>query len=73
MGFQRFGDLSMQLLAGAAQQATMRRVLHQSVLEGIDRIGRPASLENQLRGDEAGEGGLQLVLWKTGDGSQQLV
>jgi len=51
----------------------MRRVLHQSVLEGIDRIGRPASLENQLRGDEAGEGGLQLVLWKTGDGSQQLV
>ena len=51
----------------------MRGVLHQRVLETIDRLGRLASLEYQLRGDEAVESSLQLVLGKTGDGMQQRV
>jgi len=51
----------------------VRRVLHQRVLEHIDRVGRPASLEHQLRGNEASERGLQLVLGKTGDRTQQRV
>ena len=40
MGFERFGDLRVQLLACAAEQAAMRRVLHQRVLEAVDRVGR---------------------------------
>ena len=33
MGFERFGNLRVQLLPGAPQQAAVRRVLHQCVLE----------------------------------------
>ena len=51
----------------------MRRVLHQRVLEGVDRIGRRAALEHQLGSDEAAESGLQLVLGKAGDGTQQRI
>src|SRR6516164_9268283 len=39
MGFKRFGDLRVQSLPRAAQQATVRRVLHQCVLEAVDGIG----------------------------------
>src|SRR5215813_10792080 len=72
-GFERFGDLRVQLLPSAAQQAAMRRVLHQRVLERIDRVGRCASLENQLGSDEAAESGLELILVKSGHGMQQRV
>jgi hypothetical protein len=48
----------------------VRRVLHQRVLKGIDRVGRRAALEDQLGGDEASESGLQLVLGNSGDGAQ---
>ena len=44
--FERICDLGVQLLTGAAQQAAMRRVLHQRVLEAIDRAGRRASLKD---------------------------
>jgi len=40
MGFERFGDLCVQLLSGIAQQAAVRCVPHQRVLEGIDCVGR---------------------------------
>src|SRR4029077_3663295 len=73
VGFERFGDLRVQLLPRAAQQAAVRRVLHQRVLEAIDRVGRRASLEDQLGGDEASESSLQLSLGKTRDGAQQRV
>ncbi len=73
MSFECLGDLRVQLLASAAQQAAVCRVLHQRVLEAIDRFGRCAALEHQLGSDEASESGLQLVLGKTGDGMQQLV
>jgi len=46
MRLERFRDLRMQLLPGTAQQTAVRRVLHQRVLEGIDRVGRHAALEN---------------------------
>ena len=73
LGFERFRDLLMQLLPGTAQQAAVSRVLHQRMLEAVDGIWRPASLEDQLGCDEASESGLQLVLVKTGDGAQELV
>ena len=73
MGFERFGDLRMQLLPRAPQQAAMRRVLHQRVLEAIDRVGRRAPLEHQLGTDKPTERSLQLLLRKTGDGAQQRI
>jgi hypothetical protein len=48
MSLERYGDLRVQLLPGTAQQAAMRRVLHQRVLEGIERVGWRAALEHQL-------------------------
>src|SRR5271166_5774009 len=42
IGFERVGDLRMQLPAGLAQQAAVSCVLHQRVLEGVDRFGRRA-------------------------------
>jgi hypothetical protein len=65
MGFKRFGNLRMQLLPGTSQQAAVRRVLNQRVLEGVDRVGRRAALEHQLGSDEVSESGLQLVFRET--------
>jgi RNA polymerase-interacting CarD/CdnL/TRCF family regulator len=73
MGFERIGDLRVQLPPRTAQQAAVRRILHQRVLEAVDRVGQCASLKNQLRSDEQSERGLQLVLGRTGDRAQQLV
>jgi hypothetical protein len=73
MGSERFGNLRVQLLASAAQQAAMRSVLHQCVLEAVDRIGRRAALEDQFGSDEASESRFQLVLGKAGDRMQQRV
>ena len=73
MGFERFGDLRMQLLPSTAQQAAMRHVLYQRVLEAVDRLGWRATLEHQLGGDEVSESRLQLFLGKAGDGTQQCV
>ncbi len=73
MGFERSSDLRMQLLADASQQATVRRVLYQRVLEAIDCVGRHASLEDQLGGDETSKSRLQLVLGETRYGAQQRV
>ena len=61
-GFERFGDLRVQLPAGIAQQAAMRRILHQRVFEAVDRRGRRAALKHQLGGDEPAESRLQFVL-----------
>src|SRR5215469_6112184 len=57
--FQRLGDPAMQGLARAAQQAAVRRILYQRVLEGIDRVRRRAALKDQLGCDEPVERGLQ--------------
>src|SRR5690348_18427660 len=73
ISFERFSDLRMQLLSGAAQQAAMCRVLYQRVFEGIDRVGWHAALEDQLGGDEPAKSTSQLVVGKTGDGTQERV
>src|SRR5215472_14797208 len=70
--FECFGYLRVQLLAGAAQQAVVRRVLNKRVLENVDRTGRRAALEHQFRSDKAGKRGPQLVLWKARYGVQEL-
>src|SRR6516165_4319469 len=51
----------------------MSRLLHQRMLEGVERVGQSAALENQFRGDEPSESGLQLLLGKAGDIAQQRV
>ena len=42
IGFERCGDLGMQLPPGIAQQAALRRVLHQRVLETVYSVWRRA-------------------------------
>jgi len=71
-GLEGVGDLRMQLLPRSAQQAAVSCVLHQRVLEAIDRVGRRAPLNDQFGGDEASECCLQLVLGEAGDSPQQL-
>ena len=73
MSFERCGDLRVQLLPGIAQQAAVRRVLHQRVLEAVDCVGWHAALIHELGSDEPSERGLQLVLGKAGDDTQQRV
>ena len=46
------GDAGVQLLALAAQQAGIGRVLHQRVLEGVDRVRRRPAAEDQLGVDQ---------------------
>src|SRR5215469_16986960 len=43
------------------------------MLEEIDGVGRSASLDDKLGSDELHESSSQLVFWKTGNGSQQLI
>ena len=68
MGFKRLGDPRVQLLAGIAQQTAVSCILHQHVLEGVDRARGRAALKYQLGGDKATQRRSQLVLGKTGDG-----
>jgi hypothetical protein len=51
----------------------MSRILHQRVLEGIDCVGVCAALEYQLGGDKPSESGLQFVLAKETDCTQQFI
>jgi hypothetical protein len=73
MGLERVGDLRMQLLPGVAQQAAMRRVLHQCMLKTVDGLGQQAALEDQLGSDELAKCRLQLVLGKAGYRAHQHV
>src|SRR5580704_17645238 len=70
-GLELLGDLRVQLLTIAAQQAGMSRVLHQCRLKAIDRIWWRAALKHQLGGDEASERGFELALRKAGDGAHE--
>src|SRR5215467_11220853 len=70
-GLERLGDLPVQLLSIAAQQAGMRCVLHQSMLKGIVRIWWRAALKYQLGGDKASERGFELALGKAADGTHE--
>ena len=53
MGFERFGDPGMELLARAAQQSAVGGVLHQRVLEQVLGRGRRSALKDQAGIDEA--------------------
>ena len=69
MGLERCSDPGVQLLTSTTQQAAMRCVLHQRVLEAVDRVGRCATLEHQLGLDQPSNGAPQLVVGKAGDGT----
>jgi len=53
MRFERFSDLRVQSLPRAAQQAAMRCVLHQRVLEAVDCLRWCPALKYQLGGNKA--------------------
>ena len=73
LDFEGLGDLRVLLLPRAAQQAAMRRVLHQRVLKAIDRIGRCATLKHQLGANEASQSRLQLILGNARNCMQQRI
>jgi hypothetical protein len=68
-----FGDARMQLLPIAAQKRAVGGILHQSVLEGVNRLWRRSALEHKFRSDEPSQFVLQLPLVSGGDGAEQLV
>ena len=53
----RFGDAPMKLLATALKESRISRVLHERMLESIDRIGRRAAPEQQPGMLELRQGG----------------
>jgi hypothetical protein len=59
--FQRLGDAGVQLLAPALEHRLVGSVLNQRMLEGVGRLGRRATAENQLRADQLLKGITQLV------------
>jgi len=61
MGLERVGNLRVQLLPRAAQQAAMRRVLNQRVLKSVDRFRRRAAPEHQFGGHKAVERGFRVT------------
>ena len=56
----RFGDPRMQLPAAAVEQAVMRGIPHQRVLEGVARLRRAPTPENQPDGLELRQGVAEL-------------
>ena len=59
--FQRLGDAGVQLLATALEHGLVGSVLDQRMLEGVGRLGRRATAEDQLRADQLLKGITQLV------------
>ena len=71
--FQCLGDPRVQSSPGTAQQAAVRHVLHQRMLEAVDRIRRHAALEHQLGTNQAQQRGLQSILGKARNRAQQRI
>ena len=46
--FERGGDMRVKLLASAAEQRTVSGILYQRVFEGVYRVRRCSTLEDQL-------------------------
>src|SRR6266567_1576161 len=61
MGFESLADFRTQLFPGTAQKALVSSILHERVLEAVNRVRRHASLEHQLGSDQPSESRLQLV------------
>jgi hypothetical protein len=70
---QGIGDLPVQDLPPAPQQGFIGCVLDQRMLEGVARIGRRASAEQQLRFFELPQCRAQRRLAAAGDCAQQRV
>jgi hypothetical protein len=66
---QHLHDPAMQLLPLTAQQRAVRCVLHQRMLEGVDR----AALEDQPRNDETLQPTLHLCLTPLRNGSEEVI
>src|SRR5580704_13319499 len=74
LGFdQRFSRAAVQRLAAALEQAVVGRVLDQRVLEAIVRLMARALGDNEVRGGEPVERGLEGGVLDTADGAQQRV
>ncbi len=70
---QCFRDAAVQPLPLAAQQGAIGDILHQRVLERVERLWRRAPLEEQLRCDELLERTLERRPVQRRDGVEQLV
>ena len=71
--FQSLGDAGVQLLAPALEHRLVGSVLDQRMLEGVGRLGRRATAENQLRADQLLKGITQLVRGHRRHRREQLV
>ena len=71
--FQGLEHAGMEGLASGEQQALVRGLLHQGVLERVRRVGRHAAPEGQLCPDELRQRGLDLLVGHARHGRQQLV
>src|SRR5215813_6427851 len=61
LALERIGDTAMQLLAPSPQQARVRRILQQSVLEDIRGIRRLAATKDQSSARELLQRRLQCI------------
>src|SRR5439155_14808174 len=65
-------DASVELLAPAAQQSLVGGILYQRMLERVFSVRRPTSAEDQFRGHELIQGGVEPRWRQTRDGADQL-
>jgi hypothetical protein len=63
----------VQLLSGTTQQFAVSGILHQRMLEGVDRIRRRAPAEHEAGDHEPIQRGIQLSRVPLCDGRQQLL
>jgi hypothetical protein len=68
-----FGDPTMDLLAPCLEEALIRDLLHERVLEGIGRLRRQAATEHQPSRDKFVQALGKLRLREFGDGGQQVL
>ena len=66
-------DPAVQLLSAALEQRVTSRVLHQCVLEGVDRVRRCATTEGQSQLGQLNQGVIELVAGHRGNRGDQLV
>src|SRR6516165_11291811 len=73
LAFERIGDTAMQLLASPPQQARVRCILQQGVLEDIRGIRRLAATEDQSSARKLLERRLQRIAGNRRHGREQAI
>src|SRR5262249_40497335 len=73
LAFERIGDTAMQLLAPSPQQARVRCILQQGVLEDIRGIRRLATAKDQSSACELIQSRLQCIAGNRCDGREQAI